>query len=293
MRHAASFALLLFVSTVSASGDVILSSPTAPCTAAGALVRLPDMPEASGVAASRRTNGVVWVLNDSGEPVVTALNADGSVVGRVRLDGAELVDWEDIAAAPCGDRSCLYVGDIGDNKRSRDRITVYRAIEPAPGDPSAAADAFQGTYPDGPHDAEAMFVTRDGSIYVITKGEAGPVALYRFPRDPRSGAVSPLERIGGVVAAQVERDERPTGAAASPDGRWVAVRTTSRIAFYRTEDLTAGRWNEAFRFDLRSLGEKQGEGIAFGANGVIYVAGEEGAKSRGGTFARLTCALPR
>jgi hypothetical protein len=292
MRHAR-LALFVFVSTVSVNGEAILSTATAPCTAVRELVRLPGIPEASGVAASRRTTDVVWVLNDSGEPVVTALNADGSVLGRVRLEGAEIVDWEDIALARCGERSCLYVGDIGDNKQSRDRITIYRATEPAPGDASAAAEAFSGVYPDGAHDAEALFVTPDGSMFVITKGDAGPIALYRFPRDARAGALSRLERVGPVLAARVDREDRPTGADLSPDGQWVAVRTTSRITFYRTADLTAGRWNEAFRFDLRSLGEPQGEGIAFGPSGAVYVAGEGGGKSRGGTFGRLACTLPR
>src|SRR3982751_4845835 len=55
---------------------------------------LTGQPEASGVAVSRRTPGVLWVLNDSGEPVVTAVDADGGVKGRVVVAGAAVRDWE-------------------------------------------------------------------------------------------------------------------------------------------------------------------------------------------------------
>ena len=137
-----------------------------------------------------------------------------------------------------------------------------------------------------------MFVTGDGTVYIITKGDAGPVALYRFPHPMRGGAVATLERVGPAAAADVARDERPTGADVSADGQWVVVRTTTRLAFYQTRELTAGRWREVSRFDLRSLGEAQGEGVAFGPAGAVYVAGEGEGKARGGTFARLSCALP-
>ena len=51
----------------------------------------------------------------------------------------------------------------------------------------------------------------------------------------------------------------------------------------------SGNWREAGRVSLKTLGEPQGEGIAFGDERTIYVVGEGGGKSRPGTFGRLTC----
>jgi hypothetical protein len=45
------------------------------------------------------------------------------------------------------------------------------------------------------------------------------------------------------------------------------------------------------RVNLGVLGERQGEGIALGADNVVYLTGEGGGKRRGGTFAALACDL--
>jgi hypothetical protein len=262
------------------------------CQSSGAPVRLPELPEASGVASSRRTPGIFWAHNDSGAPVMFALDQQGTVKGRVRLTGATVDDWEDIAVGPCPQGSCVYVADIGDNNGKRKQITLYRVPEPAPGDPaSGSVDVFHARYPDGPHDAESLFVTGDADVFLITKGDPGPVALYRFPRPLPAGQTSTLQRIGLPVGGRkISPKDRPTGAAVSPDGQWVAVRTTQHVAFYRTAELIAGRWREALRTDLRSLGERRGEGVTFAADDVVVVAGEAGSPARGaGTFARLTC----
>jgi hypothetical protein len=164
------------------------------------------------------------------------------VVLAVRVTGANVDDWEDVAVGPCPQGSCVYLADIGDNSGNRKHITLYRVAEPAPGDPATGpVDVFHAGYPDGPHDAESLFVTRESGVFLITKGDPGPVALYRFPRPLASGGTLPLQRIGEPLAGQkVDVKDRPTGAAASPDGQWVAVRTTHWIAFYRTADFISG-----------------------------------------------------
>lgn len=269
---------------------------TSNCRAVGEIVRLRELPEASGVAASRRTPGVFWAHNDSGEPVIYALDRQGTVTGRIRVTGASVDDWEDIAVGPCPQGSCVYIADIGDNSGTRKSITLFRAVEPAPGDAAThGVEAFEATYPDGPHDAEALFVTEDSDVLLITKGDPGPVALYRFPRRLAGGKTWPLERIGEPIAdAKIEAKDRPTAAALSPDGQWVAVRTTHWVAFHRAADLIAGRWREEFRSDVNGLGEPRGEGITFAGNDTLVLVGEAGGPFGGsGTFARLACTLGR
>jgi hypothetical protein len=202
-------------------------------------------------------------------------------------------DWEDLAAGPCGDQSCLYIADIGDNSGKRDYITVYRVPEPSPRDPETSpADAFHAVYPDGPRDAESLFVTRDGGVFLITKGDPGPVALYRFPKPLRSGETMRLERVGkGFGGKKVDAKDRVTGAGLSPDGQWVAVRTTDVMVFYAAADLLGGHWRQRFRVDLTPIGEPQGEGVTFGASGAVFLVGEGGKAAAAGSFVRMTCAL--
>lgn len=286
-------ALAILAAVIVGQQDVPPSS-TSKCRPVGTIVRLPQLPEASGVAASRGTPGVFWAHNDSGDPVIYALDSGGAVKGRVRVTGASVDDWEDIAVGRCPQGSCVYVADIGDNSGRREHVTLYRVAEPRPDDAATnPVEAFQAAYPDGPHDAEALFVAGDGDIFLITKGDPGPVALYSFPRPLISGTTLRLQRVGEPIAgAGIASEDRPTAADLSPDSQWVAVRTTKRVAFYRTADLIAGRWREVFRTDVSGLDEPRGEGVTFASDDTLVLVGEAGGPLRGsGTFARLTCAL--
>jgi hypothetical protein len=262
----------------------------APCRPSEALVSLPDLPEASGVAVSRRTPGRVWVHNDSGEPTLFALDSRGAVTARVRVAGATVEDWEALAVGACDDGSCLYVADIGDNAAERDHITIYRIPEPAGGEQAAVvAEVIHATYPDGAHDAETLLVTQDGTILLVTKGETGPIGVYRVPRDARSRSMVRLERIGEAIQGKAAPDDRVTDGAISPDGQWTVLRSRAALVFYRTTDFVKGVWRDVRRVDLTPLREAQGEGVALGSDAVVYVVGEGGGKQRPGTFTRFTC----
>jgi hypothetical protein len=280
-------AALASTTLAAAPGDTRATVPG--CRPAGDVIRIPELSEASGVAASRRTPGMFWMHNDSGEPMLFAVDAAGTVKGRVRVTGAALVDWEDVAVGPCAAGTCLYLADIGDNEANRPQVTVYRVAEPSPADAATArVETFHATFPDGPHDAESLFVTKDAGVYVITKTSP---RLFRFPLSPDGGRATRLEALGAPMqGADEDRENRPTGAAVSPNGDWVAVRTNRSMAFYRTADLTSGRWHEQFRVDLTGLGEPQGEGVTFATNDTLVLAGEAGGEDRGpGTLARLAC----
>ena len=271
------------------------SSAAPQCKPASSLVQVRELPEGSGLAASRRTPGRIWSHNDSGEPVLFALNDRGAVSARLRLTGAKVEDWEAVAVGPCPGGACIYVGDIGDNDAERKRITIYRVVEPAEatGD-GAAVDTFHATYPDGAHDAETLLVSPDGRLFIVTKGETGPVALYRFPRELRAGSTVRLERVGQPREPGASgKADRITDGSVSPDGRWTVLRSTEALTFYRTTDLLEGRWQATSRVPVTSLKEPQGEGVAFGHDENVYLAGEGGGRSRPGTFVRLECTLSR
>jgi hypothetical protein len=263
------------------------------CQAAGALVRVPELTEASGIAASKRSPGRFWAHNDSGEPALIALDSGGKVLGRIRVPGAKVKDWEAVAVGPCPAGSCIYVGDIGDNQAGRRDITIYRVPEPA--DASGAlqgAEAFHATYPDGAHDAEALLVTPKGDILIVTKGDTGPVGLYRLPSDAKPGTTATLQSIGKPrPSGKPSADGRITDGAVSPSGAWVALRSNTTLFLYHAEDLMSGNWKEASGISLKALGEPQGEGIAFGDDKTLFLVGEGGGNSRSGTFGRLTCAF--
>jgi hypothetical protein len=286
-------ALLLIMLSPGASGpEASAQAAKIACQSDGSLVRVAELPEASGIAASRQQKGKAWAHNDSGEAALVALDEQGRPVGRIRISGAEVEDWEAIAAGPCPSGSCLYIGDIGDNNAERERITIYRVAEPRDGRTETSADeTLHGSYPDGRHDAETLLVTPEGEMFIVTKGETGPTALYRFPRPKQPGSPVGLVAVGKPRGLKSSREERITDGAVSPDGRWIALRSIRYLFLYPAADLLSGNWREAARIDLVSFGEEQGEGVTFADNRTLILVGEGGGKSRRGTFIRLSCSF--
>jgi hypothetical protein len=247
--------------------------------------------ESSGVAASRRSPGVYWTHNDSKAPYLFAVDRTGKMLAQVRLAGAPAGDMEDVQLAPCGAGDCLYLADIGDNQASRREIAVYRVPEPALGATQTAPPVrFAARYPDGPQDAEALFVLPGGRIFVVTKGETGPIAVYRFPAAAAPGATAVLERVRVLEAKKVKREERVTGGSASPNGRWVALRTLRSLSIYPAAVLLGGGKEEPWKMDLTTLHEPQGEGVSLADDGSIVLTSEGGKKkSESPTLSRLKC----
>ena len=270
------------------------ASLTARCRVDGPATKLVQVPEASGITSSRTVAGRLWALNDSGQPLLFALDARGAVTGQLRVSGAHVEDWEAVAVAPCASGSCIYVADIGDNDAARTHISIYRVAEPTRLNATAPAELFKAAYPDGSHDAEGFLAMPDGSLYVITKGSTGPIALYRFPRRLRSGAVMMLERVGTPKKGHSRRaGDWITDAAVSHGGTRIALRTHHALFVYTAAALLAGEWKEEERIDLDDLGEPQGEGVSFGTDDAIYLVGEGGSRSKPGTFGRLACTPAR
>ena len=262
-----------------------------PCTMIRETAMLRGVPEASGLALSRKHPDVIWTHNDSGnDSMLFAVDALGEARGRVRVP-FRTRDWEDLSAGPCspidaaqgtaGD--CLYIADIGDNDVARRSVQVLRVPEPEPeAARTARPEVFTLTYPDGPHNAEAMFVV-DGVVFVVTKDRRG--VLFRSAAPLREPGPVAMRRVRELGIAGV------TDAEASRDGASIVIRTVDEAIVYRTADLLDGRSAPAIaRVALGRLREPQGEGVALDGD-VLYLASESAAWSRAGRLLSLRCAF--
>ena len=254
---------------------------------------LPDgLEETSGVAVSRRYPGVIWSHNDSGsEPELVAFRRDEGILARVPVGRALANDWEDLALASCAAGTRLYVGDTGDGAARRDRIVIYRFPEPDPTSGEVVeAEFLPARYPGGPRDTEAIFVLPQGEIYLVTKGRAESVELYRYPAVIPHGEPATLELVRTLTRGAQPLEEQVTGASTSLSGEWVAIRTYKRLRIWRTPDLL-GSGSPAVTVDLQQLGEVQGEAVALLDNGGVVLTSEGGFPGARGTLAVLQCWL--
>lgn len=219
----------------------------------------PAITEASGLAVAC-PSGLVLTHNDSGDSArFFAVDRSGRTVGTYRLAGASAYDVEDIALS--GDR--VYLGDIGDNGRSRDYVDVYETRVPERrGTVSVPFTRHRLRYPDGAHDAEALLVS-GGRIYVVVK--SGDGAVYAAP--PSGQGV--MRKVAETGISFV------TGGDVSPDGRQVVLRTYGDAYVWRADtDIASAFDSDPTEVDLPA--QRQGEAVAYDCDGRRLLVTSEG-----------------
>jgi hypothetical protein len=135
-------------------------------------------------------------------------------------------------------------------------------------------EVFPIRLPSGPRDVEALFVLPGEVPYLVTKGGRDAISVYRYPPPLRPDTVT-LQEVQRLTGGSVSLLDQVTGASASPDGAWVAIRTYQALRFYRVEadTLTA---TDGGTVNLRTLLEIQGEGVGIGPDGFVALSSEGG-----------------
>lgn len=256
----------------------------------------PGLTESSGVAVSRQHHGLLWTHNDSGnEPLLYATDLTGADLGAYRIRRVEPRDWEDIALGPCPERDadCLYIADTGDNRERRRRVVIYILPEPDPPPrrsgrpPRVTARGLTVTFPDRPHDVEALAVSPNGEILLITKGRSGPVVVFQIPREAvRKAAVTPQPVDTLALVPQQALGRLVTGAAFSPSGERLVVRTYTQLMLYRLDQ--AGRLEPDGAPCWLGPREPQGEGVDFLDEETMVLTSEK-RLGRPGMIGRVRC----
>jgi len=234
----------------------------------------PLIREASGLAASRKNKGVLWIHNDRGDaPRVFAMSTQGRHLGVFRLKGARAQDWEDIAIGPGPEAGTdyLYIADIGDNDAKRNSIVVYRVAEPNVDVNEQGgkvvlegAQAIKLKYPDAAHNAETLMVdplTKD--IYIATK--EGTTRVYRAAYPQSTDDVTTME-----FAAELSFG-MAVGGDISPAGDLVVIRGYFAASLWvRDNRVPLHKVFESDKCNVPLVLERQGEAIAFDGEGQGY-----------------------
>jgi hypothetical protein len=219
--------------------------------------------------------GGLWAVSDGGRSVqIHRIDRSNCGVIDTRTADADPYDVEDLAVGPDG---ALWVADIGDNDRLRDTVAVVVMSE------RGDARLHRLTYPDGPHDAEALLVDARGRPFVVTKEVGRPAGLYRTAEPPQGEGPTPLLRVGELALPASDTLGGPvggvgsrliTGAALSADGTVAAVRTYTDAWLFpvRDGDLVAALNQTPVRIPLPD--EPQGEAVAFEPDGTLLSGSE-------------------
>ncbi len=229
-----------------------------------ATVRSGQLDEISGIQASRRHDGVLWVHNDDGRPRVHAVGTDGADRGHFDIVDAVNVDWEDMTLIPGAERDLLVLADIGDNDKARSNVWLYLVPEPDPGDDGRFSGEFEWDnwislrYPDGPRDAESIAWDPVNERLLILSKRDTPPRLYALDADfALAEREAELVFLGEVTSlrppAMADRRDfgprtpyvsQPTGLDISPNGQAAALVTYRSL--YLFELPVGANWAAGF-----------------------------------------------
>jgi hypothetical protein len=196
----------------------------------------PTVERSPPVIVSRQQRNVLWVLASVGdETEIYAADTTGRDLGTWRLSPALYTEWTALAVGRCDQKTCIYIGDLGDSLGRRGTVQIYRFEEPL-----LAFDRIPRTYsltgvqklivgyPDGAHDARALSVTSDGTILILTSGFDGKSRLYSVSPDAWfRGSTRVDARGAGTVAIDIHHHGALTGITRTATGGYVARQANS------------------------------------------------------------------
>ncbi len=270
------------------------SAPYGPALPA-AIINSAELAEASGLAASHRHPGVLWMHNDGDNAAaLVAVDAgSGAVRGVLAVEGVRNVDWEDVARFERDGRHYLAIGDVGDNGGIRRDLAIIVVEEPATlAAAMSAAPAWttRFAWPDGARDCEALAVDADAGRFLLASKKRVPPELFAVPIDPAAdGEVHVAEALGtfaGIAQPSAEDLARNpvygryrsqlTALDLHPDGRQLlALNYRTALLWTRAEGEA---WGEAIArpaVELPFAWLPQAEAAGFSATGdAVWVTTE-------------------
>ena len=215
--------------------------------------------ESSGLATDP-AGSLYWTVNDSGDRgVAYGIGLDGTVQGTLNFR-AQPRDVEAVAVHE--DR--LYVADIGDNSGQRDFVRVYYFTNPRANGLTVTYHAYDFSYPDGPHNAEALLVNESGRLFVVTKEREA--AIYEAPAKPDREGVNELEKVGSAPS-------NVTDGTFLPGGERIALLTYSSV-----EVIDATSYEVVVSAPIPD--QPQAESLTLSLDQTSLLVGSEGKKSK-------------
>jgi len=257
-------------------------------------IKTGEITESSGLVASKCQKNVFWTHNDSGDGAfVFALDAAGAHLGVWEIKTAKNRDWEDLATIKNQNGECfLYIGDIGDNERKRNDLTVYLVKEPTVSDADKTssrknprltepADAIKIEYADARYDAETLIVHPQSSdIYILTKRLQEAAGVYKLPKNYSLKKINRLEKIADFTVPAIPNGFL-TGGDVSFDGKRVVI-----CDYFSAYEIVlpdaAKNFDDIWREKplIVELGERaQGEAVCYSADGAAIYATSENKNS--------------
>jgi hypothetical protein len=265
--------LVTVLSAAPAAGSTDVTAPPYGAPTTRCEITDPRLPELSGLVSAGDS---MLAMNDGGDRAEVYVLDGSCAVGDVRSADVDPYDPEDLALGADG---TVWLADTGDNNQERPTVALIGLR------PDGSSTLTRLTYPDGPHDAEALLLAPDGTPYIVTKEVLGASSVYRPDAALADGATVPMSKVlplgftlTGTPGGPVGRAGQllVTGGAVSADGQRIALRTYTDAYVWPLagSDVVGALSGQPVRVPLPD--SPQGEAISFAANNRDLLVSSEG-----------------
>ena len=269
-------ALVLASGMPALAEDAVATVPAEAAPVVRCQISDPRLAELSGMVAS---GDQVLAVNDGGEQAAVHLLDAACQVVDVHTAAVDPYDPEDMALGADG---TVWLADTGDNNVLRPTVALL-ALRP-----DGTTGVYRLSYPDGPHDAEALLLAPDGTPYLVTKEVLGASKVYRPAAALVDGGTVALVEAAAVNLTLTGTPGGPvgragqlmiTGGAVSADGSRLALRTYTDAYVWPLagSDVPGALAATPVRVPLPE--SPQGEAISFSADGQQLLVASEGLPS--------------
>lgn len=180
--------------------------------------------ESSGLAFATNRN-TYWTMNDSGSGnELFKITEKGELLSTIVVQNSKNIDWEDLSSDPQGN---IYIGDVGNNARSRKDQVIYIADSSLTLQQKIAIQfPVLDDNPSGQEDCEAFFYWNN-EIYLFSKASQisqGVSRLYKV--SAKEGHHT------AVFIDKIRLDGQITSADIRSDGKQMALMTYGKLLLF-------------------------------------------------------------
>lgn len=229
-------------------------------------VRHIALTELSGIIQTKKS-GEYWGINDKGNrPLLFRFTQNGKPLQTVSSRSLTNNDWEAITSDHQG---TLYIGDIGDNNRTRKQYSIFTFMEPSESSKKiTSVKRIDFQYPKNKsYNSEAMFFYND-NLYVITKEKDKRDSPKLFQLTVSGGQT----KVKVSEVGELKIKDRVSDAAISANGNHLAVLAdnTLYISFIQSEKDLSQKPEFSFQIEYGNC-----EGICFDGDKLV-ISNENG-----------------
>ena len=206
-------------------------------------IMVPEPDEISGIAPSLANDDQYWLHEDKGNiPRLMLYDTLGVCKANYFLQGFEITDLEDVSLAVIEEDTLIFLGDVGDNNKSREYVKIISLSDKKTQSNASVTvsgiNNYMIKYPADDagipikEDCEAFCFDPLSSDFYFFSKNSFKTQVYRLSLPLTANGFNMLQSVGEIALP----NQMVTAANISFDGKFLMLKTYENIYFWERSD---------------------------------------------------------